>query len=45
MCIRDRSMAKAGVKSLTEEDVDFLAQETGTDADFVKKAVEIIRCV
>lgn len=37
-----KSMAKAGVKSLTEEDVDFLAQETGTDADFVKKAVEII---
>lgn len=35
-----KAITKAGVTSLTDEDYEFLAVETKTDVDFVKKAVE-----
>ncbi|MCI8349303.1 MAG: PLP-dependent lyase/thiolase [Firmicutes bacterium] len=35
-----KSIVKSGVKELTDADYEFLAVETKTDVDFVKKAIE-----
>ena len=35
-----KSIVKSGVKDLTDADYEFLAVETKTDVDFVKKAIE-----